>query len=69
MKKFEVIEDPYFDHGGERFMLDDIRSHKDGQYFIDLGWAKDCETGKSGKRIEGPNKIKVDNIKSGSKVS
>lgn len=63
MKQFEVTEDPHFDHKGDRFVLGDIRSHKDGQYFIDLGWAKCTETGKSGERIEGPNKIKPDNVK------
>ena len=62
MKRFEVTEKPHFDHEGERFMFGDIRSHKDGQYFIDLGWAKCTETGKSGKRIEGVSKIKPSSI-------
>lgn len=64
MKRFEVTEDPYFLHGGEKFVKGDIRSHEDGQMFIDLGWAKDAETGVTGERVEGISKLKVVGIKS-----
>ena len=63
MKQFEVIEENGFKHNGEVFHKGDIRSHEDGQYFIDLGWAKCTKTGKSGERIEGPSKIKPNSIK------
>lgn len=62
MKRFEVIEKGGFSHDGDRFELGDIRSHKDGQYFCDLGWAKCAETGEHGERIEGQSKIKTDNV-------
>jgi len=57
MKKFEVIEPNGFKHGGEVFEFGDVRSHIDGEYFINLGWAKDAETGESGERIEGVSKV------------
>jgi len=62
MKRFEVIEEGGFSHKGDKFEQGDIRSHADGQYFINLGWAKCAETGESGERIEGASKIKPDNV-------
>ena len=62
IKRFEVMEDPSFSHNGDTFYLGDIRSHEDGQYFIDLGWAKCAETGKQGERIEGVNTIQPKSV-------
>lgn len=62
MKQFKVLEDPCFTHNGEKFMKGDIRSHEDGQYFIDLGWAECTDTGKSGKRVEGVSKIQPSDV-------
>ena len=60
MKKVEFLEN--VKHEGDEFIKGDTKTHKDGQYFIDLGWAKCCETGDSGKRAEGPSKIKPKSI-------
>lgn len=62
MKQIKIIEPDGFKHGGEDFHCGDTITHKDGQYFIDLGWAEDPETGKSGERVVGVSKIKPDNI-------
>lgn len=62
MKRFEVIEKGGFQHEGDKFEFGDIRSHKDGQYFCDLGWAKCAETGEHGERIEGPSKVQPNSI-------
>lgn len=60
MKRVEFLET--VKHEGQEFLKGDILTHKDGEYFQKLGWAKCAETGDTGKRIEGPSKIKPDNV-------
>lgn len=60
MKKIEFLEN--VKHEGVEHHEGDIITHKDGQYFQSLGWAKCAETGESGERIEGVSKIKPQNV-------
>lgn len=62
MLKVEVIEEGGFLDGPIRREFGDVFSHENGQHFVDLGWCKDFETGESGERIEGPSKLKVNNV-------
>ena len=62
MLKVEVIEKDGFLDGQIRRIFGDVFTHENGQHFVDLGWCKDFETGESGERIEGPSKLKVDNV-------
>lgn len=61
-KRIEVVEPKGFLDGAIPRELGDIFTSEQGQYFIDLGWAKCCETGDCGERIEGVSKIKPDNV-------
>lgn len=58
----QFFHGPIFDEEGNEITPGDTITHKDGQYFQDLGWAKCAVTGETGDRIEGVSKIKPDNI-------
>ena len=60
MKRIEFLEN--VKHEGQEYHQGDILTHKDGEYFQSLGWAKCAETGESGERIEGVSKIKPQNV-------
>lgn len=61
-KRIEVVEPDGFKVGPIHHECGDIFTSEQGQHFIDLGWAKCCETGDCGKRIEGVSKIKPDSV-------
>lgn len=60
MKRIKFLEN--VKHEGQEHIAGDIISHKDGQYFQDLGWAECAETGETGERKEGVSKIKPDTV-------
>ncbi len=60
--KVEVIEPGGFMDGALRRDCGDVFSSLNGAVYVKLGWCKDFETGKSGKRIEGHQYIKVHDV-------
>jgi len=58
IKRIECLEKPYFLDGSIKRYEGDIFTSEIGQYYIDLGWAKDVETGEVGTRVVGVSKIK-----------
>ena len=60
--KVEVIEPNGFMDGATKREKGDVFTSDKGQYFVDLGWCKDVATGKSGERVPGVSKLKVDNV-------
>jgi|AntRauTorckE5430_2_1112549.scaffolds.fasta_scaffold94160_2 hypothetical protein len=63
MKRIEVTETPYFMEGAIKRYEGDIFTSELGQYYIDLGWAKDAETGETGERVIGVSKITAQTAK------
>ncbi len=51
-----------FMDGAIKRSFGDIFTAENGQYFIDLGWAKCVETGDQGVRVEGVSKIQPANV-------
>ena len=60
--KVEVIEPSGFMDGALKRDNGDVFSSVNGAEYVRLGWCKDFATGKSGKRIEGHQSIKVDDV-------
>ncbi|MCP4984584.1 MAG: hypothetical protein GY928_00570 [Colwellia sp.] len=60
--RIEVIEPEGFKVGATHHNCGDIFTSNQGQLYVNLGWAKNCETGESGERIAGVSKINPDNI-------
>lgn len=60
--KIEVVEAAGFMDGLIKREFGDIFSTEQGQYFVDLGWAKNVETGEVGDRVEGVSKIKPNKV-------
>ena len=63
MLRVEVIEPSGFMEGSIKRNNGDVFSSDLGQYYVDLGWCRDVETGEAGKRTEGINKLTPKNIK------
>lgn len=60
--KVEVIEPDGFMDGALKRENGDVFTSANGAEYVRLGWCKDFNTGKSGKRIEGAQSIKVDDV-------
>lgn len=65
MLKIEILEQPFILDGKEKRYFGDVLTleKNKAQLWIDLGWAKDLETGESGKRVAGATKLNPDNTK------
>ena len=65
MKKLIVLEDPHFLDGATKRFKDDQFTCEDdvlANQYIELGWCKDAETGKSGKRVPGAKMLEVNPV-------
>ncbi len=60
--KVEVIEPGGFKDGALQREEGDVFSSVNGAEYVRLGWCKDFETGKSGKRVAGIQKIEVHDV-------
>ena len=63
--KIEWVEKPFVMIGTERKYADttDFVTKVERDRYVNLGWAKDCETGECGERKPGATAISVDNLK------
>ena len=62
--RVEVLEKDGFMDGRVKRENGDIFSSEMGAEYVRLGWCKDVKTGEAGTRIEGVQKLNVDNISS-----
>ena len=60
--KVEVIEPNGFMDGALKRELGDVFTTVNGSEFVRLGWCKDFNTGESGERIEGNQKMEVHDV-------
>lgn len=60
--KVEVIEEDGFMDGALKREFGDVFTSANGAEYVRLGWCKDFNTGESGKRIAGAQKIKVTDV-------
>jgi hypothetical protein len=60
--RVEVLEKNGFMDGRVKRENGDIFSTEMGAEYVRLGWCKNVNTGETGTRVEGVQKLKVDNI-------
>lgn len=60
--KVEVVEPNGFMDGAIKRENGDVFTSENGAEYVRLGWCKNFETGEVGERIEGAQKIEVQNL-------
>lgn len=66
--RVEIVEDRFLDGKEERVKGEVVISKsKQGEEkmhgWVQVGWAKNLDTGEQGERIEGPNRIDIQSIR------